>query len=212
MAELKVVWERQKNRIFKKYSKDVGRLITNATVLGMATACIAQMLAIVCNKDIANEQKKYLVPQELADGTINVLLSYILIGTVSAISKKFVSTGKWVTPAIEKCVKKHTKLGEVEIGKISTNLEDVFEKKSKEAQSEFDTCYGNFKNGISMGATTLASIAACNFIAPFGRNEFASWQQKRLLKEDVKKENKTQIYQNNKTYNLSQGNRGLLKI
>lgn len=212
MTEFRVVWERQKNRIFKKYSKDVGRLITNATVFSMASACIAQMLAVVFNKDIAKEQKKYLVPQELADGAINILLSYILIGTVSTISKKFVSTGKWATPAIKKCVEKHALPDEVQMGKISTNLEDVFETKSKEVQEEFDVCYGNFKNGISMGATTLASIAACNFIAPFGRNEFASWQQKRLLKEDVKKENKTQIYQNNKSYSLTQANRGLLKI
>lgn len=180
-------WDSIKASIYKKYSKNAGKMILHTGVITWTLSSLAQIGAIVYNDKIPKEQKKFLIPQEIADGLLNIAAFYIVTKSLKDIAGKLVSTGKWSNQTIRNFVEESgnkIKMGAQKMGDFKTNLPKTFE-----GNEEFYTAYEPFKNGIDMIATTIGSVVSCNVVTPFIRNSIGAKQQKQsLAKENVKKE------------------------
>lgn len=101
--------------------------------VGWLSSMIAQLFAISSNKSITPEKKKFLIPQETADGLSNTALYVCFTSAFAALAKKLVDRGKLTTPdiqiAIAKIADKYNTTGE-EIKKILDNLTGMKERRS----------------------------------------------------------------------------------
>jgi hypothetical protein len=196
-------WNRLKSTIYEKYGRESGKIIVHAGVITWITASISQVVAIMMNDKISSNQKKFLIPQEIADGALNVLTFYLITNTLKNVSSKLVSTGKWSTKAIRDFVASKN----IKMGDISTDLGKTFKE-----NKEFHDAYDKFKGGMDMIATSTGSVISCNAITPFIRNHFGAEQQKKSInKEQMQKKAilKTFYTSSMDSYLVS---RGLLKI
>ena len=184
MKNLNAQWQGVKNYLYKNYGQESGKLIVHTGLITWTMACLSQVFAIVVNDKIPKEQKKFLIPQEFADGAINILAFYTLTNSLKNLSSRLVSTGKWTNKAIRKFVGENP-LKEVKLGDISTDL-----SKTYKGNEDFYKAYSPFKNGVDMIAATIGSIVSCNVVVPILRNMYGAKQQKQsLASENVKKDN-----------------------
>lgn len=72
-------------RVWENYSNEPAKALLHLGAIGMVLSSIAQTFMLATNKDIDNDKKKFLIPQELTDGVVNVGLCY----TITAAIKKF---------------------------------------------------------------------------------------------------------------------------
>ena len=177
------------NTILEKFGSNPGKMLIYTGVLGWFLSSAAQVVAIAVNDKISKEQKSYLIPQEIADGAVNVFSFFLITTTIKSLTSKLVSTGKIISPKVKKYLEKkglNTKniICDVDfnISNLKTNLKD-FEKIKAD--------YDNFKSGIDVIATTAGSILSCNIVTPILRNQFAANRQKAALAE-FKKEKELQ--------------------
>lgn len=212
MTNINLLWDNAKNHMFKKFSSKPEKMITIGFALACASASIAQALAVTFNKKIPNEQKKFLVPQELTDGTINVLATLFITGAMGKYAIKCAQTGKISTPKIRKMLEQLPESVKFTMGAPETNLNDIVtENTNSQFRKEFYKAYYDFKAGVSILSTTIGGFLSGSLVAPIVRNEVASYHQKQLsAKQEIQKP--AQSYSNNKTYNPYAANRGLLKI
>ncbi len=171
-------WTKIKDYIYKKYGQESGKMIVHAGIITWATSSLAQIAAVAFNDKIPSEQKKFLVPQEIADGIVNIATFYLVTNSLKNIAGKLVSTGKWSTHAIRKFVEKNPKL-KIKMGSLETNLSKTF-KENKEFHDSYDT----FKGGMEMMASTIGSVASCNLVTPLIRNSWGAKQQKISIAKD----------------------------
>ena len=82
------------NRVWNSCGSDAGKGLILLGTLGWVFSALAQIGMIARNKDIDKKEKKFLIPQEVADGVINCTLYY----TVCAAIKK---AGDWL---LENCI------------------------------------------------------------------------------------------------------------
>lgn len=174
MKNLNNSWNNLKNYLYKHYGQESGKMIVHTGIITWAMASLAQVGAVVFNDKIPKEQKKFLVPQEIADGVINILAFYAVTNSMKSLAGRLVSTGKWSNNAIRKFVCKNAP--NLKMGELSTNLAKTFKN-----NEDFYKVYSPFKNGVDMISTTTGSIIACNAITPFLRNSIGSKQQKKSL-------------------------------
>lgn len=59
-------------KFLKQSVKDNGNFLFISAAIGWALASMAQTIGLIANKDIGKEEKKFLVPQEIMDGTFNI--------------------------------------------------------------------------------------------------------------------------------------------
>lgn len=87
-----------KNWLQTNFSRDIDapRFLKHSAAVGWILVCVANCFGIVKNPDIKTKEKKFLIPQELADGTVNIGLYYILTGTLIKQAEKLVDKGKIV--------------------------------------------------------------------------------------------------------------------
>ena len=219
MSNLNHLWDNAKIYLFKKFGTHLGKMVVVATVMAMASSSVAQALAIAYNKKISDDKKKFLIPQELIDGAVNIATSVLIIGAIGKYAGKLVETGKWSTQDIKKLVKQLPEGVKCKIGDYETDLDTIFwQHATPELQDKFYPAYYLFKGGMEIIATTIGSIIACNIVSPVIRNNLAAEFQKRLTslpKQPVstvtnvsapnsQNKNYTSIYTNT--------NRSLLKI
>lgn len=210
-------WPDLKSFFYKEFSQKPGEVMTYAVVLSMATSCIAQVLSVMFNKKIDKKEKKFIIPQEIADGLINAFSSFVIIGTLGKVATKLVSSGRWSNAAIRNLVKKHAP--GVKMGEITTDIEKTFKKKNNEALLEkFYHSYDSFKNGIAIIATSIGSVIACNIVTPVLRNSFAAKMQKQSMKKQQINDNPQIASVNNQNntyrrmYMIPMNNSGSMKI
>lgn len=177
MNKLNALWNGTKNYIYKHYAQESGKMIVHAGVITWITATASQVFAIAINKKVPDDQKKFLIPQEIADGALNLLAFYLVTNSLKNVSGKLVSTGKWSTKPIRDFVKKNAK--EIKMGDLSTNLGEKFNN-----NEEFHEHYDQFKNGMDMIAAVAGSVASCNVATPIIRNKIGAHQQKQGIERD----------------------------
>lgn len=192
MKRLNASWNGLKNYLYKKYGQESGKMIVHAGVVTWILASVAQVGAVVFNDKIPNEQKKFLVPQEIADGVINIIAFYAVTNSMKNLAGRLVSTGKWSNAAIRKFVEQNP-LKEVKLGESSTNLAKTYKE-----NEDFYKAYSPFKNGVDMIATTIGSVVSCNVIAPFIRNPLGAFEQKRSIQKENSKIVKQQLNKSEK--------------
>lgn len=219
MANINLLWGDAKNYMFKKFDKKPALAITIAFALGMVSSSIAQAIAITCNKKISDDKKKFLIPQELIDGAVNVIAFTLIIGSMGKCARNLVETGKLYTPKIKNILDKLPESATFTLGAPETNLDKIVTQHGDSAlKKEFYPVYDKFRIGMEIFATTIGSIIAGNIVAPIVRNNLGAYQQKQqLLKEQFVKNNANVNKPNSQTYPnytrmYSASNRSLLKI
>lgn len=181
MTNLNASWNNLKNYLYKKYGKESGKMIVHLGVATWILASAAQVGAVIFNDKIPKAQKKFLVPQEIADGAINILAFYTVTNSLKNIAGRLVLTGKWTNRPIREFVKNNP-IQRINLGDSDVNLSKIYANRD-----DFSQIYSPFKNGMDMAATTLGSVLSCNIIAPLVRNPIGAIEQKRNLKKESAK-------------------------
>lgn len=170
-----------KKGLFERYGENPGSMLVHTGVLGWILSSAAQVSAIIFNDKISPEQKSFLIPQEIADGAVNIASFYIVTSSFKRLASKLVKTGKLTTNGIKKSLLEQG-IDKSKIGKLDFDigkLENVPEG------------YKPFKNGVDVIASTIGSILSCNIITPVIRNQYASKRQKEIVAK--MNNNKTEI-------------------
>lgn len=157
------------SNLYRKYGENPGTMLLHTGTAGWILSCAAQVFAIIMNDKIAPEQKTFLIPQELADGVVNICSFYLLTSSVKNICSKGVLNGKIANKTIKKYLDKY-KLTD-KIGKMD------FDIKKTQNYSEIKDEFTSFKNGVDVIASTAGSVLSCNIVTPLIRNEYAAKQQ-----------------------------------
>lgn|SRR5574344_1099407 len=184
-------------------AKKPSKMLLITGVLGWVLSSIAQVTAIEFNKKIPKEQKKFLVPQELCDAAINITTFALFTRYAGKIGDKLVSSGKFITPKIEKFL-------ENTLGKDGKKLVDslgkeVVNKDGKkelfsigdipqisnpktDIEKDISNHYYSVADGVSFTTSVLGSIIAGNIITPIFRNKLAAHCQHYSVNNPTKNE------------------------
>jgi len=86
---------------FKNFATNPGKALMHLGAVGLGLSCLAQLFMIVSStdKEIDRKNKKFLIPQEIADGAINLGLYYTITSGIrkmgdSLLEKGAISTRK----------------------------------------------------------------------------------------------------------------------
>src|SRR5574344_1491024 len=147
------------NWVYNRYAGEQGKMLVHTGVIGWMLSAAAQVCAIVVNDKIPKDQKKFLIPQELADAAINIVSFYAVTTSVKNLATKLVSTGK-IAPKAVRTFLNDNMLSKTHVGKLSFDItkHPNFNKIEKE--------YNSFKGGADIVGTTIGSVLSCNIITP----------------------------------------------
>ncbi len=181
-------FNRIKNVISLKYGKDPGKMLIHTGVAGWIMSSAAQIIGIVFNDKISKEQKLFMIPQEAADATVNIVSFLLVTQTFKHIASEAMRTGKWIPKNIKDFLKKRGQIKN--LGTKNFNVLKRLEK-AKVGRRTLSK-YQNVCNGIDVVATTTGSVISCNLITPAVRNVYASHSQKEMIArmENGKQKNK----------------------
>lgn len=168
-----------KQFVYDHYGRDTGKLILHAGLITWTTSALSQLAAITLNKEIPSDQKKFLIPQEIADGALNIASFYLITNSFNKVASKLVSTGKWTTKPIKEYVMKHAP--EIKLGDMKTNLNKV--AKFKE-DIEFHKNYDSFNGGLNMMSAVTGAVVSSNLVTPFIRNVWGARRQKEAISRE----------------------------
>lgn len=175
--------------IIASKTDDLGKLLNVTGTIGWAASAAAFTGAVALNKDIPKEQKKFLIPQEIADGAINCTLFFFGTKYANKWAKSLVRKGGILPKGLDKVEKGAQKRVEglrAELLNDKTFNEKVFADGSKvsvydkmiEKVGGEESKIGSHLKNFSTAFTTLVSMAgsavAMNLITPFVRNDVAS--------------------------------------
>jgi len=161
-------------KIYSKYKKDPGGMLVITGTLFWVFSAFAQVGAILINDKIPKNQKKFLIPQEIADAGINIAAFYLFTNTCNKVASKLVSTGKLSYKPIKDYIEK--KIPNAEIGKFSTKIDDLIAATPELIRIKKP--YNQFKNGVCVAVNVVASVIACNIVTPYLRNHLGAKAQK----------------------------------
>jgi len=171
-------------KVYKNFAGDPGKLLLITGTIGWIISALAQVTAVVVNNKIPKDQKKFLIPQELADAAVNIASFFIITRSCTKAGEKLVKSGKLATPKIrEHLAKLHldTQVGAKKFDITSqAEMQELNPKFNKALQKD----YYNFADGISFISSTIGSIISCNIITPILRNKIAANHQKQSIAED----------------------------
>lgn len=195
------------------YSKDVGKSLIHWGSVGWVFSSLAQIFAIAINKDIEKKEKKFLIPQEMADGAVNVGLYYTITQAIKSLGDSFVESGNFIKKdtadflnslntkniPLKDFVKDERSISSI-INKLKNKcaFPDVDPATLNKVVSNLDTAadsFGRWKNGVGTVFTIGASVLACNVITPYCRNKIASnFQKHHIAKTTFKREKQRPDY------------------
>lgn len=183
-------------KAWEYYSKDVGKSLIHWGSVGWVFSSLAQIFAIAINKDIEKKEKKFLIPQEMADGAVNVGLYYTITQAIKSLGDSIVESGNFIKKdtadflevlntkklKLKDFVKNFGSISEI-INKLKNtkSFPDVDANTLNTVLSGIDRTtdsFSHWKNGVGTVFTIAASVLACNVITPYCRNKIASNFQK----------------------------------
>ncbi|MDD3150022.1 MAG: hypothetical protein PHV68_04235 [Candidatus Gastranaerophilales bacterium] len=83
--------QRKLQRFSTDKMSDAGTLLKMLSTITWAVSSLAQVAAITTNKEIPTKDKKFLIPQEIADGVVNVSLFWTFTGGFQKILGNFLN-------------------------------------------------------------------------------------------------------------------------
>lgn len=89
-----------------RYGLDQGKALINLGAIALGFSSLAQIYMIKTSKDIAPEKKKFLIPQEIADGAISVGMVYTVSSYVKNRFDRAIENGKFYTPKTQEIAEK----------------------------------------------------------------------------------------------------------
>lgn len=190
--------EKLKTYLFKQYSGDAGKMLLHTATLGWIFSAAGQIFGIATNDKVSKEQKKFLIPQEIADAAINILSFYTVTACIQNFTKKLASSGRIITPEIKKfCHIEKITLGKnSDIGKSILSKIKELETTSKtnnrlsELNDFYDHKYAPFESGLKVIGNVIGAVLSSNIITPLLRNPIAAYKQKQdIAREKMKNEN-----------------------
>lgn len=195
------------NFVYNKFSTNVGSFLLWAGIAGWALSCVNQTVAILINDKIPTKQKKFMIPQEIADGVINTLLFAFFTRSFTKVGEKLVQSGRLATKDLRNMYKTKMHEGKTFESLIKNEIENPTKGKKAFRISELPVMndktvkgfnvddnkkYFNFAAGVSFVFSTVGSIISCDFVTPFVRNKIASGRQKQYLLAQEKLEKQKQ--------------------
>jgi hypothetical protein len=202
-----------KTKLFEAYSGDAGKMLLHTATLAWITSAAAQIVGIAANDKVSKDQKKFLIPQEIADAAINIASFYFVTNSLQNCTKWLASSGKIITPEIVKFCKQHNiqtikgkdgktpNIGKAildKIGNLKTTLEInkkekiyVEPAKSKKIKNEvkelsnfFNRTYDPFESGLKIAGNIVGAVVSSNIITPLLRNPIAAARQKQSIAQE----------------------------
>ena len=170
------------NWVAENFRKDASKMLIATGVAGWSLSSLAQIVGILFNPKISNEQKSFLVPQELADAAVNIGLFFVFTQVAKKTVSKLFSTGKFAPKSVRNYLNERKDLYEKKIGKLDFDLDEVLKQDMGNFPKEN---YWACKNYGTTLATVGAGVISSNIITPIIRNNMASKMQKNYL--DMKK-------------------------
>ena len=106
-------------KILKRSTENNGNFLFLSAAAGWALASLAQTVGLITNKDIGKEEKKFLVPQEILDGTFNIATYAAITIPIMNMASKF--AGKKL-PDNKQAIEGARTLAAIAGGVISSNI------------------------------------------------------------------------------------------
>jgi len=204
--------ENVKAYLFKTYSGDTSKMLLHTGTFAWITSAAAQIFGIVNNDKVSKDQKKFLIPQEMADAAINIISFFYVTRSIQNFTKSLAHKGKIITPAIrEFCEKngiKHFKVKNEDspnIGKailqqidefkstmrindenkIGTKEDsDALQGKINALDHFYDKTYAPFESGVKIVGSVTGAVLSSNIITPILRNPLAAMKQKSSMAKE----------------------------
>ncbi len=170
-------------------------LFTTAAI-GWVLASAAQTFGILKSKELSKEDKKFLVPQELADGTANIAMYAVVTTNLMNLAEKSCKPGK------------NGKAPFVSLKDASGNILDYTTNAAQ---------YAKTGRNLKTGAAILGGIISTCILTPIVRNAAAAFIKKQADKKKGEVIVPTNIYGRTqpfftKTYPMPQTNIGTNKF
>ncbi len=207
--------------MFDNYSKDSGKLLVHLGALGWVLGSAAQIGAVIGDKNIDKEQKKFLLPQEGADAAVNVAMYYTICDVIKRGADQLVEKGKLLSDDVAKALvaikpsmnldyknwqnlftKDELKTALSKLLKDHDNL-DMLKGLSIDEKAQAKKLIAaalekleDHKDNVGVISAIVASVIACNIVTPYVRNIVASKIQNHMLEKETSEIRKTQIKRN----------------
>lgn len=100
---------KQTTRVWRHYSEDAAKGLLHLGAIGWVLSSAAQTFMIATNKDIDSHKKKFLIPQELTDGAVNLTLYYTITAGIKKFADSLVENGHIIGEETDKFLTDFTK-------------------------------------------------------------------------------------------------------
>lgn len=167
------VLKRQLDKIAHASADNMGDLLIFTSVAGWIASSAAQIIGIAVNDKYTKEQKRFMLPQEMADAAINIGSFLLFTTSLKALSSKLVSTGKLAPKKVVEFLSNKGMLSQRGKFKFDVTMVDGF--------NEIRSSYNGFKNFSDSTAAVVGGIISSNIVTPILRNEYASYKHNKYL-------------------------------
>lgn len=178
------ILEKISNFIYKNFAGKPGTFLLVAGTIGWTASSTSQIIAMLINDKIPDAQKKFLIPQEMADAAINIASFFCFTRLCTRMGEKLVESGRLATPKIRGFLTKYKMDSKVCTDSFNILKAPQLNEMDKNFDKDFSKAYYNLADGVSFVSSTIGSIISCNIITPILRNKFASMRQKQALERE----------------------------
>jgi len=179
------IFDNLKTGIYNKYSQNPAKLLVFTGTLGWALSCCAQVGAIVFNDKLSSKDRQFLIPQEIADGAVNVGLYFGITSAAQKYTEKVIESGKVMFKEMQAPLKRV-------LDAKNMSLAQALEKNGNKISNilkgtEYAENFVKLKGGASLVTALIGSIISCNILTPLIRNSIGSKWQKKLSSSNEQK-------------------------
>lgn len=173
------------NFTYGKLTKNLGTMLLWTGTFGWILSSFAQITAVAINNKIPKEQKKFLIPQEIADAAVNIASFIVLTKSFTKFGERLVKSGKLATPKIREFISKYNLDSKVGTKQLDiTKLPQIEDEMSPKHDKDFSKAFYNLFDGVSFIFSTIGSIISCNIVTPYARNYLGAKSQKNSIAKD----------------------------
>ncbi len=124
--------------------------------LGWVLASAAQTVGLAANKDLTKEEKKFLIPQEIADGAVNIGMYALVTTNLMKAAEKMAKPGKHGKPFV----------------KLKNEAGHILDYKTNSSE------YAKLGRNLKTGAAILGGVVSTCILTPIVRNAFGAYMKK----------------------------------